>query len=60
MQKHLSLLLLFWIVLIAFLSGCAKNIVLHPLTDKDIKQQDGWICMTPQYVQEVIRARLDK
>lgn len=59
MPKHLSLLLLFSTVLIAF-NGCARNIVLHPLTDKDIKQQDGWICMTPEYVQEVMKARLGK
>jgi hypothetical protein len=57
--KHLSLLLLFSIGLIAF-NGCARKIVLHPLTDKDIKQDGNWICMTPEYVQEVMRARLGK
>jgi len=40
--------------------SCARPIVLHPLTDQDIKEQDGWVCMTPAYIQEVMKARLEQ
>ncbi len=59
MRKLLVLSLVFLTGLTAF-NGCARKVILHPLTDKDIKEQDGWICMTPEYVQEVMKARLDK
>jgi len=39
-------------------TGCASKIVLHPVTDEDIKMVDGWVCMTPDYIQEVMKARL--
>jgi len=41
------------------LTGCS-TIVLHPVTDKDIKMVDGYVCMSPEYVQEVMKARLEK
>lgn len=56
MLKHLLILL----VCLIELTGCAKTIKLHPMTDKDIRQDGEWICMTPEYIQEVMRARLDK
>jgi hypothetical protein len=31
---------------------------MHPVTDKDIKMQDGWVCMTPEYIQEVMKAKI--
>ena len=40
-------------------TGC-KTITLHPVTDKDIKMQDGYVCMSPEYVKEVMKARLGK
>jgi hypothetical protein len=55
MRKTLALLLLCSTLSI----GC-KTIVLHPVTDKDIKMVDGYVCMSPEYVQEVMKARLDK
>ena len=57
MRKILKALLVFSTVLIV-LSGCASKIVLHPVTDEDIKMVDGWVCMTPDYIQEVMKARL--
>lgn len=59
MLKRLSLLLLF-LTASTVCNGCARQIVLHPLTDKDIRQENGWICMSPEYVNEVMKARLGK
>lgn len=42
------------------LIGCARNIVLHPVDETDIRQDGNWICMTPEYIQEVMKARLEK
>ena len=39
--------------------GCS-TITLHPVTDKDIKMLDGWVCMTPEYVKEVMKARIEE
>ena len=44
---------------LTLLTGCS-TIVLHPVTDKDIKMVDGYVCMSPEYVQEVMKARLGK
>ena len=46
------------LVCLMILTGC-KTIVIHPVTDKDIKIQDGWVCMTPEYVKEVMKVRLE-
>lgn len=59
MRKTLKALLVCLIVSIV-LSGCARTIVMHPVTDKDIKMQDGWVCMTPDYIQEVMRAKIEE
>lgn len=59
MPKVLSLLLVFLTVSIVF-NGCAKNIVLHPVDETDIRMDGNWVCMTPEYLQEVAKARLDK
>lgn len=63
MLKHLVILLAFLTLSIG-LSGCAKTIKLHPVTEEDIRiMQDGskeWVCMSHNYVKEVMRARDDK
>ena len=41
------------------LIGC-KTIVLHPVDENDIRMEGNWVCMTPEYIQEVMKARLDK
>lgn len=41
-------------------TGCARQIVLHPVTDADIRMDGNWVCMTPEYIQEVMKARLGK
>jgi len=56
MLRLLLVLLVFSTVSI----GCAKNIVLHPVDETDIKMEGNWVCMTPEYIQEVMKARLDK
>ena len=33
---------------------------MHPVTEKDIRVQDGWVCMTPEYIQEVMKARIEE
>jgi hypothetical protein len=38
--------------------GCAKTIVLHPVTDEDIRIEGDWVCMSQDYVREVMKARL--
>lgn len=58
MRKIRPLLLLFSIGSLLY-NGCARDIVLHPVTDKDIKEMDGWICMTPAYVARVVQAKLE-
>lgn len=59
MQSHLKALLAFLIVSIVS-SGCARNIVLHPVDETDIRFDGTWVCMTPEYIQEVMKARLGK
>lgn len=63
MRQMLVILLLSLTGSIAY-SGCAHTIVLHPVTDQDIRMlQDGnkqWVCMSPEYVQQVMKARLGK
>ena len=59
MQKPLLILLLCSIALIV--SSCAR-IVLHPVTDQDIKIggwcQPGWVCMSEGYIKEVMKAKV--
>jgi len=55
MLKTLVLLLLCSMLLI----GC-KTIVLHPVDENDIRMDGNWVCMTPEYIQQVMKARLDK
>jgi len=40
------------------LIGCS-TIVLHPVTDKDIKMVDGYVCMSPDYVKNVMKVKLE-
>jgi hypothetical protein len=60
--KVLSILAFCLIALTASVSGCARKIVLHPLTDEDIRFESkagtNWTCMSDYYVEEVMRARL--
>jgi hypothetical protein len=40
------------------LAGCSTT-TLYPITDKDIFiQENGNVCMTPFYMQEVLKAKL--
>jgi hypothetical protein len=32
---------------------------MHPVTDKDIKMVDGYVCMSPEYVKEVMKVKLE-
>lgn len=58
MRKLLLLLPLFLTSLLIF-EGCAKNVVLHPVDGQDIKLlDDGWIAMSPKYVEEVVQVKL--
>jgi hypothetical protein len=57
MPRILRLSLCLWIASIAF-SGC-KTIVLHPMTEKDIRMEGNWVCMSPEYIQEVMKVKLE-
>ena len=57
MQKRLQISLSCLIALTIF-SGC-KTITLHPVTDQDIKFSDGWVCMSPDYVKNVMKVKLE-
>ena len=64
MRKTLLLLLVLSTPLIVC-SGCAKDIILHPVDENDIRMEKDahakdWICMSPEYIQEVMKARLGK
>lgn len=59
MPRILSLLCVFLIGSIAF-NGCARKIVLHPVDETDIRSEGNWVCMTPEFIQEVMKARLGK
>jgi len=41
-------------------SSCARTVTLHPVDETDIRMDGQWVCMTPEYIQEVMKARLDK
>jgi hypothetical protein len=47
-----------FLVLTVLNSGCARNIVLHPVTDEDIRMDGDWVCMSQDYVKEVMKVRL--
>jgi hypothetical protein len=59
MPKTLALLLLCSMLLI----GC-KTITLHPVTDKDImiggKCPEGYVCMSPDYIKNVMQVKLEE
>jgi len=49
------------IVLFVILTGCANTTKLYPITDKDIFFQDnGNVCMSPFYMEEVLKAKVNK
>ena len=54
MLKTLVLLL----VLSTLLIGC-KTIVLHPVSEKDIRMDGNWVCMSQDYIKEVLRVKLE-
>lgn len=39
--------------------GC-KTVALYPQTEQDIKMQDGWVCMSPEYVKYVMKVRIEE
>ena len=41
------------------LTGC-KTIVLHPMTEKDIKMDGNWVCFSPDYVEQIMKVRVEK
>ena len=59
--KHLAILLGLLTASIAF-NGCAKNIVIYPITGEDIfthsEAGKNWVCMSEFYVHEVMKARM--
>lgn len=59
MLRHLVILLSCLIGLTA-INGCAKNIVLHPVDGSDIRMDGDWVCMSQDYVQEVMKAKVGK
>lgn len=63
MRKLLKALLVFSIGLIVLSgcvlsTGCARVIDLHPILGEDIALEGDKICFTPDYVQEIMKARL--
>ena len=46
-------------LMISMLSSCT-TVQLHPVTDQDIKMQDGWVCMSQDYVKHVMKVKLEK
>jgi hypothetical protein len=38
--------------------SCARTVTLHPVTDQDIRQDGEWICMTPDYIEQVVQAKI--
>lgn len=41
------------------LIGCAKNEIIRPITDKDIFFVGDNVCMTPEYMEEVLQVKLE-
>jgi hypothetical protein len=56
------LLILLGSLMLLTLSSCAM-ITLHPVDDQDIKVggwcQQGWVCMSQDYVKTVMKVRLE-
>ena len=57
-MRKLSLITLSFLTASIIFSGCT-TITLHPVTDKDIKIVDGFVCMSPDYVKNVMKVKLE-
>ena len=55
---RMTLVALLGCLMILTVSGCT-TITLHPVTDKDIKIVDGYVCMSPEYVKNVMKVKLE-
>ena len=51
--------LLLILAVFSMTSIACKTITLHPVTDQDIKFSDGWVCMSPDYVKNVMKVKLE-
>jgi hypothetical protein len=47
------------LLVLSTLSIACKTIVLHPVSDEDIKMQGNWVCMSPEYVKTVMKVKLE-
>ena len=57
-KLSLSVMYVSLILLSIGLTGCSTT-TLYPITDKDIYiQENGNVCMTPFYMEEVLKAKL--
>jgi hypothetical protein len=55
--------LLISLVCLTTLTGCSlfkKEVHLHPVTDQDIRMQDGWVCMSQDYIKNVMKVKLEE
>jgi len=59
MLSRLVILTLCLAALTAF-NGCAKKVYLYPQTEKDIRQEGEWTCVTEKYMEEIMKVRLGK
>jgi hypothetical protein len=57
-MRKLSLITLSFLTVSIIFSGCT-TITLHPVTDKDIKIVDGFVCMSHDYVKNVMKVKLE-
>lgn len=47
------------LIVLTLFSGCS-TVTLHPVTDQDIKMQDGWVCMSQDYIKTVMKVKLEE
>lgn len=47
------------LIVLMLCSGCS-TVTLHPVTDQDIKMQDGWVCMSQDYIKHVMKVKLEE
>lgn len=59
MHRMLRLLAVSLMLLIVC-SGCARTIVMHPVTDQDIKCDDKGCWMSMDYIKEVMKVRIEE
>lgn len=65
-QANLSRVLMLVGLTLVFsgLTGCAKTIKIYPITGEDFKMvvegDKQWVCMSPKYVEEVLRVKVSQ